>query len=344
MPSVVNVMRTFEDIHDEIERLSEERTELWHRLSAGTIRTSGRRSTHSTRGSTACGTSSVRSVPDCASAIARRSSPAPASKSGSSARPEPPKHARIPGWLFTGLARGVSSAGRAPGCNQELTGSIPVRSIADRRRLPPAAAKPHFDGDRRAGHAGPLRARSRRGRGDEADAARTRAARRRGELEQRARRRRPAGAPAIGRAGRDLPRPDRTRSPPRRSRRREARPSKRCRSSHWPTPSGRGSTSASRRSARSSGSSPAFACSSTRRGAAAPARLRLGAAAGEPRSRDRAAGSDAAPAAADRARSRAGGQREAPAQQHARRPAAEKRLKPNRDLLVSSAMGSSATA
>ncbi len=27
-------MRTFEDIHEEIERLSEERTELWHKLSA----------------------------------------------------------------------------------------------------------------------------------------------------------------------------------------------------------------------------------------------------------------------------------------------------------------------
>jgi hypothetical protein len=27
-------MRTFEDIHEDIERLSEERTELWHRLSA----------------------------------------------------------------------------------------------------------------------------------------------------------------------------------------------------------------------------------------------------------------------------------------------------------------------
>jgi len=33
MPSVVSGMRTLEDIHDEIERLSEERTELWHRLS-----------------------------------------------------------------------------------------------------------------------------------------------------------------------------------------------------------------------------------------------------------------------------------------------------------------------
>jgi hypothetical protein len=35
MQSVVNGMRTFEDIHEEIERLSEERTELWHRLSDG---------------------------------------------------------------------------------------------------------------------------------------------------------------------------------------------------------------------------------------------------------------------------------------------------------------------
>ena len=33
MPSVVNGMRNFEDIHEEIEQLSEERTELWHRLS-----------------------------------------------------------------------------------------------------------------------------------------------------------------------------------------------------------------------------------------------------------------------------------------------------------------------
>ena len=35
MPSVVTGMRTFEDIHEDIERLSEERMELWHRLSAG---------------------------------------------------------------------------------------------------------------------------------------------------------------------------------------------------------------------------------------------------------------------------------------------------------------------
>lgn len=35
MPSVVNRMRTREAIHEEIERLSEERTELWHRLAAG---------------------------------------------------------------------------------------------------------------------------------------------------------------------------------------------------------------------------------------------------------------------------------------------------------------------
>ena len=34
MPSVVNRMRTSEEIHEEIERLSEERTELWHRLAA----------------------------------------------------------------------------------------------------------------------------------------------------------------------------------------------------------------------------------------------------------------------------------------------------------------------
>jgi hypothetical protein len=34
MPSVEAVMRTLEEIHEEIERLSEERTELWHRLSA----------------------------------------------------------------------------------------------------------------------------------------------------------------------------------------------------------------------------------------------------------------------------------------------------------------------
>ena len=34
MPSVVNGMRTIEQIHEEIERLSEERTELWHKLSA----------------------------------------------------------------------------------------------------------------------------------------------------------------------------------------------------------------------------------------------------------------------------------------------------------------------
>ncbi len=34
MPSVEAVMRTLEDIHTEIEDLSEERTELWHRLSA----------------------------------------------------------------------------------------------------------------------------------------------------------------------------------------------------------------------------------------------------------------------------------------------------------------------
>lgn len=34
MPSVVNGMRTSEEIHEEIERLSEVRTELWHRLAA----------------------------------------------------------------------------------------------------------------------------------------------------------------------------------------------------------------------------------------------------------------------------------------------------------------------
>jgi predicted Fe-S protein YdhL (DUF1289 family) len=33
MPSVEGCMRTLEEIHVEIERLSEERTELWHRLS-----------------------------------------------------------------------------------------------------------------------------------------------------------------------------------------------------------------------------------------------------------------------------------------------------------------------
>ena len=33
MPSVEAVMRTLEEIHAEIEVLSEERTELWHRLS-----------------------------------------------------------------------------------------------------------------------------------------------------------------------------------------------------------------------------------------------------------------------------------------------------------------------
>ncbi|TML77380.1 MAG: DUF2630 family protein [Actinobacteria bacterium] len=33
MPSVEAGMRTLEEIHEEIERLSEDRTELWHRLS-----------------------------------------------------------------------------------------------------------------------------------------------------------------------------------------------------------------------------------------------------------------------------------------------------------------------
>ena len=33
MPSVGTRMRSQEEIHEEIERLSEERTELWHRLS-----------------------------------------------------------------------------------------------------------------------------------------------------------------------------------------------------------------------------------------------------------------------------------------------------------------------
>jgi hypothetical protein len=33
MPSVEATMRTQDEIHNEIERLSEERTELWHRLS-----------------------------------------------------------------------------------------------------------------------------------------------------------------------------------------------------------------------------------------------------------------------------------------------------------------------
>ena len=33
MPSVGSVMRTLEEIHTEIETLSEERTALWHRLS-----------------------------------------------------------------------------------------------------------------------------------------------------------------------------------------------------------------------------------------------------------------------------------------------------------------------
>ena len=34
MPCVDDGMRTSEDIHEEIERLSEDRTELWHRLAA----------------------------------------------------------------------------------------------------------------------------------------------------------------------------------------------------------------------------------------------------------------------------------------------------------------------
>jgi hypothetical protein len=34
-PALMNGMRTIEDIHQEIERLSEERTELWHTLSSG---------------------------------------------------------------------------------------------------------------------------------------------------------------------------------------------------------------------------------------------------------------------------------------------------------------------
>ena len=34
MQSVEATMRTLDEIHEEIERLSEERTELWHRLSA----------------------------------------------------------------------------------------------------------------------------------------------------------------------------------------------------------------------------------------------------------------------------------------------------------------------
>jgi hypothetical protein len=33
MPAVVDGMRTLKEIHEEIERLSEERTELWHKLS-----------------------------------------------------------------------------------------------------------------------------------------------------------------------------------------------------------------------------------------------------------------------------------------------------------------------
>ena len=34
MPSVDQDMRTLDEIHEEIERLSEDRTELWHQLSA----------------------------------------------------------------------------------------------------------------------------------------------------------------------------------------------------------------------------------------------------------------------------------------------------------------------
>ena len=33
MPSVEGIMRTIEEIHTEIEKLSQERTALWHRLS-----------------------------------------------------------------------------------------------------------------------------------------------------------------------------------------------------------------------------------------------------------------------------------------------------------------------
>jgi hypothetical protein len=33
MPAVVDGMRTLKEIHEEIERLSEERTEFWHKLS-----------------------------------------------------------------------------------------------------------------------------------------------------------------------------------------------------------------------------------------------------------------------------------------------------------------------
>src|SRR5205807_566970 len=75
--------------------------------------------------------STVRFAPGCASATATRSSPARGSRSGSSARPEPrrPLHLALPGAL--------AQLGEHLVCNQEVTGSIPVRSTVachERRR------------------------------------------------------------------------------------------------------------------------------------------------------------------------------------------------------------------
>src|SRR5215472_3064482 len=77
----------------------------------------GPRSARSTRDWIACGTSIEPSEPGCGLAIAIRSSPAPESKSGSSAQPDRPVIAlgvALRRGLYTGPARGVSSAGRAP--------------------------------------------------------------------------------------------------------------------------------------------------------------------------------------------------------------------------------------
>ena len=204
--------------------------------------------------------------------------------------------------------------------------------------------KPHFHCEQRAGHAGPLRAGARRGRGDEADAARACAARRRAREGARgpaARGCRPAGqaAPAP-----PLPRrPGRTArmSSRRKSRRRRSASAKRCRS--WPSPrqSGSGSTSGSRRFGRSNASWQGCAFNSRRSGRGRPVHLPPSPSPLAIPARERAAASDSAAATAVRAGSRPGRGHEAPAQQHARRPAAEKTALNAPAALVSSAVCSS---
>ena len=70
MSRVYTGMRTIHEIHEEIERLSEERSELWHALSSEYDAAVRETSAGSTPSSTSSGTSIAPSARGCASAIA----------------------------------------------------------------------------------------------------------------------------------------------------------------------------------------------------------------------------------------------------------------------------------